>query len=191
MTQKDAEKWDRKYRDQEQTCSQAAKVLFENQYLLPTKGCALDVACGLGANSLILAEHGLETHAWDISKQALGQLENNAANLNINLTVEQRDIVTKPPGPESFDIIVVCRFLDRSLIPQLIKAIRQDGLIFYQTFIKDKRDKFGPSKPEYRLDANELLSLFKSMQIVFYREDARIGALEKGFRNEAMLIAQK
>ena len=39
------------------------QVLADNVHLLPTTGIALDLACGLGANALLLAQHGLTTYA--------------------------------------------------------------------------------------------------------------------------------
>lgn len=62
---KTQQKWDRLY--EKDTSTEVASVLAENSYLLPSQGNALDLACGLGANALFLSEHGLETHAWDIS----------------------------------------------------------------------------------------------------------------------------
>ena len=191
MSHTDAEKWDQIYRDRPVTASPAASVLTENLHLLPKSGTALDAACGTGANAIVLARQGLETHAWDISEQALDLLNKSVANDNLNLITTQRDIESHPPVANSFDVIVVSRFLDRSIVRHLISALRQGGLIYYQTFIKEQRDVCGPSNPAYRLDSNELLRLFSTLHLICYREEGTIGELSIGFRNEAMLIAQK
>lgn len=190
-TRGEAGKWNRIYREGDHGGCEAATVLTENRHLLPATGAALDAACGLGANALLLAEHGLHTSAWDISEKALERLANSASAKNMKLIVEQRDIVNHPPEPESFDVIVISRFLDRKLVKHLQEALRLDGLIFYQTFIREKQDDWGPRNPEYRLAENELLQLFISLHIVLYREEGIIGDRQKGFRNEAMLIAQR
>ena len=114
-----------------------------------------------------------------------------AVSENLNLVTEQRDIVLQPPAANSFDVIVVSHFLDRSITAALSDALRHNGLLYYQTFIKDKRDTCGPKNPDYRLDTNELLQLFAGLQIIHYREDGTIGDLQCGFRNEAMLIARR
>ena len=106
-----ADKWNKIYGVSEHSKPQAAKVLRENLHLLPSKGNALDVACGLGNNALLLAQHGLETCAWDISQTAIDKLQTYSENLDISLQVEARDITASPPAPKSFDIIVVSRFL--------------------------------------------------------------------------------
>ena len=185
------EKWDRIYRASTELPSQPAQVLAENAHLLPRTGKALDVACGLGANSILLAKRGMETYAWDISETALQILNQSVLNENLYLITSHRDIVSQPPAADTFDVIVVSRFLDRSIISHLIDALRPGGLIFYQTFISDKRDVSGPSNPAYRLNDNELLRLFSTLQLICYREEGTIGDPSTGFRNEAMLIAMK
>ena len=191
MNRTEMEKWDRIYRASTEPPSQPAQVLAENVHLLPRTGKALDVACGPGANALLLARRGMETHAWDISEAALQILNKSVLNENLNLIPSHRDIVSQPPATDTFDVIVVSRFLDRSIINHLINALRPGGLIFYQTFISEKRDVLGPSNQAYRLNDNELLRLFSSLHLICYREEGTIGDLSTGFRNEAMLIAKK
>ncbi|MBT7952247.1 MAG: methyltransferase domain-containing protein [Gammaproteobacteria bacterium] len=186
-----ADKWNKIYEGSEHDAVHAAKVLEENLHLLPISGNALDLACGLGGNAILLAQQGLETSAWDISRIAIDKLQAYSENLSIPIQLEARDVTVTPPTANSFDIIVVTRFLDRTLIPHLIDALREGGLIFYQAFIKDKTGDTGPKNPDYRLAENELLSLFQALQIICYREEGTVGDLKRGFRNEAMLIARK
>lgn len=191
MSNNDRDKWNRKYQSSEPDNNIPAFVLSENLHLLPPTGKALDLACGLGANAIQLANCGLDVCAWDISDIALGQLSQKAAETGLRIEIQQRDICINPPLPETFDVIVVAHFLDRSLIPHIITSLRNNGLVFYQTFTRDKLDDIGPSNPDYLLAHNELLELFKKLSIVLYREEARTGTPGKGHRNEAMLIAQK
>jgi tellurite methyltransferase len=191
MTDSDKGKWDKIYNTNRQTLISPAKVLLENQHLLPTSGTALDLACGRGANAVCLAENGLTVSAWDISSSALEHLSNKAKEKGLIINSETKDVSEQPPDPDTFDVIVVSHFLDRTLIDDIRNAIKTDGLIFYQTFIKDKVSKTGPSNPDYLLDKNELLDFFKDWTIIHYQEEGRTGDINKGFRNQAMLIAQK
>jgi tellurite methyltransferase len=184
-------KWDKHYDSCSNEYPVAAKVLFQNQHLLPEQGAALDLACGRGANALCLAENGLTVSAWDISLSALEQLSNKADEKLLTINTETRDVSEQPPETDSFDVIVVSRFLDRKLIPQIKNAIKSDGLIYYQTFIKDKIDDSGPNNPDYLLDKNELLNFFNDWAIICYLEEGKVGDINNGFRNQAMIIAQK
>ncbi|VAW97341.1 Methyltransferase type 12 [hydrothermal vent metagenome] len=182
-----ATKWDDRYRTTGQPG--AARVLAENSHLLPASGEALDLACGLGGNALLLAQAGLRTQAWDISPLALERL--NAAAAGLPLRTKVCDVLAAPPAPLSFDIIVVSRFLARDLCPALMIALRPGGLLFYQTFTRDKGVPGGPSNPDFLLAKNELLQLFTGLHLRVYREEGCIGDTQQGLRNEALLVAQK
>lgn len=186
----DRRKWQARYAEHSIGPSSPAEVLSHYQHLLPQQGVALDLACGLGANALLLAKHGLTTHAWDIAENALQSLQNEAEKSGLVIHSNCRDVVAMPPAVESFDVIVVSRFLHRPLIPQLITALRPGGLIFYQTFIREQVSEQGPKNPNYRLASNELLQLFSPLTIRLYREEGCCGDTTQGLRNEAMLIAQ-
>jgi tellurite methyltransferase len=168
-----------------------ARVLQENQHLLPSSGDALDLACGLGGNALLLAEHGLDTWAWDISEVDVARLQDTARQRGVVLHTEVRDVSAHPPSPNRFDVIVVSRFLDRDLAPALMQALKPEGLLFYQTFQRHAVDEIGPRNPAYLLQDQELLALFRPLRLLVYREEGRVGDLAHGFRYEAMLVGQK
>ena len=191
MNNQTKDKWDRHYDSCSFDTPLAAVVLRENQHLLPSQGEALDLACGRGGNALCLAENGLQVSAWDISESALKHLSLAAQKNNLTINTESRDVSERPPAPASFDVIVVSHFLERAQIDNIKTAIRHKGLIFYQTFIKDKVAETGPKNPDYLLDPNELLYFFNNWRILHYREEGKVGLLDKGFRNQAMIIAQK
>lgn len=182
-------KWDNIYANS--NLSEPAKVLVENNYLLPEKGFALDLACGLGANALYLAENGLNTSAWDISSVALNILQPHAKQKKLELSIKQVFIESNMLPKNSFDVIVVSRFLDRSLSHAIIDSLKLDGLLFYQTYVREKLSANGPKNPDFLLDRNELLKLFCSLTTVVYRENNLIGNVKCGERNEALYIGQK
>jgi len=167
------------------------QVLAAYTHLLPTQGTALDLASGLGANAILLARHGLETYAWDYAETALERLSAYAKTQRLLIHTQQRDVIVSPPEAQTFDVIVVCHFLDRNLAPILTQALKPNGLLFYQTFTRTSVSDAGPKNPQFRLADNELLHLFADLQTVVYREEGEIGEITQGFRNEALLIATK
>ncbi|OOZ36614.1 class I SAM-dependent methyltransferase [Solemya velesiana gill symbiont] len=182
------EKWDRRYAAAEGT-GDIAWVLEENRHLLPSHGEALDLASGLGANAL--ARAGLQVSAWDISPVAIDRLREIAEKQGVSLSAEVRDVIASPPEPASFDLILVSHFLGRSLMPAITSALRKGGLLFYQTFTRTSVTDEGPSNPDFRLADNELLNLFGELKIRVYREEGVLGDTSKGWRDRAMLVAEK
>ncbi|MCU7938017.1 MAG: methyltransferase domain-containing protein [gamma proteobacterium symbiont of Bathyaustriella thionipta] len=193
-------KWNNRY-EAVHVPNQVIDVLELNQHLLPAYGKSLDLACGLGGNALRMAELGFESHAWDISDSAIEKIQEFAQERQLNLSTRQCDISQHEQQDkmlaEGFDVIIVSRFLLREIMPCLISSLRPGGLIFYQTFVQGQQDndktsaEEGPRNAHFRLESNELVKLFPGLTLRYYREEGRQGDLGKGFRNEAMLVAQK
>jgi tellurite methyltransferase len=193
MSEKDStrSKWDRIYREMQEGSAEPAHVLAENAHLLPVAGRALDLACGLGGNALFLADHGFETHAWDISEVAIGRLRARAQELGLEIDAQVRD-VERVGFPEGFfDVVVVSRFLARVLAEPIIATLRRGGLLFYQTYLRDRVSNSGPGNPDYLLAEGELLSLFRPLRVLVYREEGRLGDMSRGHRDEAFFLGQK
>ncbi len=190
MNNKLQKKWNERYNNNK-TESQPSRVLLDSLHLLPSRGQALDFACGTGANALCLARHGLECHAWDISDVALKALDSSAAKEKLNIQTLQRDVESNPPKPDSFDVIVVSHFLFRPGCTALSQALRKGGLLFYQTWCKEKVFQQGPQRTEFLLAPGELLSLFKMLEPVAYREEGNCGDITTGLRNQAYLVGRK
>ncbi|MFT7234913.1 MAG: tellurite methyltransferase [Methylophagaceae bacterium] len=184
------QKWDDIYQQQKaKPC--VAEVLQHNHYLLPEQGVALDLACGLGANALMLAEKGLEVMAWDISPVAIESLKQNAIERGVVIDTQVRDVLVSPPKANSLDVLVVSLFLARELCPKLIAALRPGGLLFYQTYCQHKVSDGGPNNLDYLLEDNELLRLFPDLKLRVYREESLLGQYEMGMRNQAWMMAEK
>ncbi len=184
-------KWDAIYQKRAEGEYTAVRVLQENRHLLPKDGSALELACGMAANAVFLAQYGLNTTAWDISAVVVERLKASPAMKKLAITFEARDIVQQPPAVASYDVIVVSYFLDRSLIPHIKRALKPAGLIFYQTFTQTYVNEGGPRSRDFRLADNELLQLFSDYQVLAYREEGRVGEHRQGYRDEALIVAQK
>ncbi len=185
-------KWNEIYSQAAPEAMQPVAVLSENLHLLPAAGRALELACGLGANAIALARTGLATQAWDISQVAVDKLNRFARDQGLSLVAEARDVMAEPPVADSFDVIVVSHYLERGLAPAIMAALKPGGLLFYQTFTREVTEDYtGPSNPDFRLERGELLRLFAGLTPLVYREEALVGDLRRGWRNEAMLVAQR
>ncbi len=191
LNNKAREKWNCRHA-QADTVIKPARVLTENLHLLPLVGNALDLACGRGGNAFCLAEKTkLSVNAWDISDVAIDKIRSEAKVRGLAINAQVKDVSCQPPKPNSFDVIVVTHFLDRSLVPALMDALCLGGVLFYQTFTQTAVSHEGPSNPEMRLEDNELFELFKPLRICVYREEGMLGDVKQGWRNLAMLVAEK
>ena len=195
LTDTPAKKWNQIYQERllQTRVQPPAQVLADCAHLLPASGRALDLACGRGGNAMFLAEHGLQTWAWDISETVLEQLTAQVTRAGLKLHTEVKDIENTELPVACFEVIVVSFFLNRSICESIIKMLTSDGLLFYQTYTVDAlKAGIGPTNPDYLLHPNELIKLFDGLQLHAYREDCLIPEAHKNnLQGQAYLVARK
>jgi len=158
MTDQDREKWDSRYSSDIGSCEPS--ITLQNFSSLAFHGNALDIACGNGRNSIFLADKGFVVDAVDISTIAV----NNFTGVNPNINVICQDIDFWEIPSDKYDIIVNIRFLDRRLFPIIKEGLKPGGVLIFESFL-------GREKNKYCLKQNELLDVFKSFYIVYYKEE--------------------
>jgi len=178
MAQKDQIKWDRKYMENPRLLEsrEASAIVQRFASMSPQSGVtkrALDVACGTGRNTLYLAKQGFEIDALDISAVALQELSQHMSRVtDISFIHTQLvDLDSYTPPHSHYDLIINIHFLDRSLIRQLGRALRRDGILIIETYMIDDDNEKPNSNPEFLLRAGELPSFFdEDYEILGYEE---------------------
>lgn len=151
-----------------------AEWLMQHRRLLPP-GRALDLACGRGRHTIYLAREGYQVEAWDRDAEVLSALSDRAKALDLStVTTRLVDLERRPEiPPASFDLIIVFYYLQRDLMPQIVRALKPGGVLVYETFLIDNHERFNhPKRREFCLNHNELLSLFPNLRVLAYREGA-------------------
>ncbi len=163
----DIQRWDKKYISRAYTpVFTPDSLLLAHAKLLTGRGRSLDVACGTGDNTLYLAQRGYSSYGVDGSIEGLRHCQRKAIDNRLEVTLFVADLEQLSLPANSFDVVVVMRYLDREQIPLLKRALRPDGLLvfktFNQNFLKDK-----PSFPRaYVLDVGELQTWFRNWRCV-------------------------
>ena len=147
-----------------------SQFLVENLRLLP-KGRVLDVAMGNGRNSIYLAKEGFEVEGIDISSEAVNNALVAAGNEGVKIKAAVVDLEGNyEVEKEAFDVIICFNYLQRSLIPKIKQGVSVGGMVVYETYIVDQ-PRFGrPKNPDYLLEHNELLHMFRDFRCIRYRE---------------------
>lgn len=183
MSDADRQLWDEKWSESEGT-REVSDVLRQYRHYLGL-GAALDVACGLGQNSIWLAQQGYGVLGVDLSSVALTEARRAAetSGLDGKVLFAQVDLDEWRPAPESVNLLCVLRFLDRALIPHLQLAVRPGGLAIYSTRHVGVLRRRPDANREYLLGPGELLQLFAGWRVLDHgerRENARLIARKPG-----------
>ncbi|MFL2505395.1 MAG: class I SAM-dependent methyltransferase [Candidatus Azotimanducaceae bacterium] len=189
MNERKRREWDNRYKRQLNTQSVAA-VLKENISLLPKDGLALDIACGMGANSFFLASLGMEVKAWDFSEIAINKIKGLITN-GEKIFAEEIPISSDCFKEHKFDLILSCHYLDRGISKAIYDATVPGGLIIYQTFTSEMRLQTGPSNPEFLLNYRELFFLVGECEVLSYREQLIKRSDKDKMFGKAYMIARK
>ncbi len=183
-------KWNEAYQSADIANAEPAQVLLENVHLLPESGDALDLACGRAGNAIFLSKKGFNVDAVDISPVVLKSVEQFANQHGLAVSCQCKDVEKEGLSQKKYDVIVVSYFLNCDLFPQILSALKPNGILFYETWSQQKTDDSGPSNPDFRLKAGELLQLSQPLRVLYYREEGKQGDISKGARNTAMIIIQ-
>lgn len=126
--------------------------------LIPS-GEVLDLACGSGRHSRLLASLGHPVLAVDRNPASL------AATAGPGIAVQELDLETGdaarswPFTPARFSGIVVTNYLHRPLWPLLADSLAPGGVLIYETFAVGNEQFGKPSNPDFLLARGELLEV--------------------------------
>ena len=137
---------------------------------LVADGEVLDLACGSGRHTRLFAARGLQVVALDRNPEQLaGLAAPNVTTLQHDL---ERDGAVWPFGAGRFAAIVVTNYLHRPLFAQLVRGLRPDGILIYETFAQGNEVFGKPSNPDFLLAPGELLALAASggLQVLAYED---------------------
>lgn len=161
----DALKWNQKHKENPLTSTPLE--LLQKYIALANKGRALDIACGMGRNSLFMRDNGFCVDSVDISNFALEHLKSKE---NINPICADLDVFKITPC--SYDLICNSYFLERRLFPFMVKGLKKDGILIFETFVKSAVKEYNAFAQDstHLLRKNELLRAFFDLEILFYEE---------------------
>jgi len=182
-----ASEWDARHREAaEKPAAEPARIVLEWLPSLP-KGPALDVACGRGRHTLLLAERGYAVTAVDWSSAALEILEARARAKKLEVSrpaagetigayehgihLVQANLEEMQLAEAAFAVMVCVQYLQRSLFPQIERALQPGGVLLYETFTRAQLNySFGPRDPAHLLEPGELRTAFPGLEVLLHRE---------------------
>lgn len=122
---------------------------------IPAGGEVLDIAAGGGRHSRLAARRGYRVLAVDRDAAALEALSGLSG-----VVTHRADLEDGTPWPFAagrFAGVIVCNYLHRPRLPDLVAAVAPGGVLIYETFAVGN-ERFGrPRNPHFLLRPGELL----------------------------------
>ncbi len=168
----DAARWDDRYRSAPPPAPVAPEPLDRHVDLLgsiPLSGVAIDIACGLGRQSLWLAHRGLDVVALDVSPIALEALDAAAiaAGVDSRISTQLVDVDDGlPPEPASVAVVVCQRFHHPTIHPQIVQRLAPGGVAIVTVLSVVGADSAGP----FHAPPGELTAAFAELDLLYEHE---------------------
>jgi SAM-dependent methyltransferase len=155
-----------------------------------TPGCALDLACGTGRNAIRLAKEGWQVTAVDGSSVAIEILRERSAEKGVTIDARLADLERREftIQPESYDLIVVCNYLQRDLFPSIREGTRIGGAVIAVIAMVDDDPNVKPMNPAYLLKPGELRREFEGWELMYDFEGKPSGGHS---RSTAQIVARR
>lgn len=170
MSDADRERWNARYESGEYAARTHPSALLAAWLDRLPRGRALDIACGRGRNAIHLAANGYAVDAMDISDVALAAARKRADAAGVAVDWIEADLEQPDIARDTYDVVVIARFLHRPLIPRLIDALRPGGHVVYDHHCITPAEVGGPKSRRFRARPNELLERFRALRVLFYEE---------------------
>jgi 2-polyprenyl-3-methyl-5-hydroxy-6-metoxy-1,4-benzoquinol methylase len=141
-------------------------------------GEALDLACGLGGNSLFLARLNYQVKAIDISEVAIHYLQEQATKQKLSINTQICSLSQEnlfEIASDFYDVVVITYFLDRSLFPLIKKIIKSNGYFFMETFYTSPQSENQGISKQFKLKPKELLMEFLDWKVLYFEENEKEG----------------
>lgn len=174
MSIDDRQRWERRHQSPSDLTQRDAVLALEPA--AQAGALALDLACGQGRHSVALANRGYLVVAMDVSPSALAHARRRMRtiagdNPTGGLAPVCADADHWPFAKDSFALIVQVDFLDRALFPAIGASLQPGGLLLIDTFLdQGSPNAQGPSRRDFLLRPNELLTAFPALHTLRYEE---------------------
>jgi tellurite methyltransferase len=168
-------KWNKKHKERlEQLNEPTPNPRFEKLSSYFSGGTALDLACGLGGNSLFLARKNYQVHAYDISEVAIDYIKNQSETHNLHIQSQVYDLtqLNQLDWQENyFDLAVITYYLDRTLFQIVKRLIKKGGYFFMETFYQTPQRENQGISDQFKLHPKELLNEFGDWKVIRFEEN--------------------
>ena len=140
--------------------------------LIPAGGHVLDLACGGGRHMRAALAAGFHVTGIDRDLSRVSDLIGNGRTTLIAADLERG--AGLPTGGQCYDCVIVDNYLWRPLLASIVAAVKDDGVLIYETFAVGNERCGRPSRAEFLLETGELYEMARARLVVLEYRHGRV-----------------
>ena len=149
----------------------ASPLLQQYSALFKSSGKpVLDLACGTGRNGLYLHQKQVPTIFADHNAAALSSIVARPTIHSEQCWQVDFENGQQQLKPNSYQGMLVFRYLHRPLIDDIKQAVCSGGIVIYETFTIENRQFGRPNRDAFLLQLGELKEMFSDWECLYYFE---------------------
>jgi len=153
-------------------------------------GKALDIACGAGRCSILLAQAGYQVDAIDISSEGLKQARQKAEAQGLSINWIEHDLDQPFPFDTDYDLILVLWYVNIALITRLCDYLAPGGYLLCEEHLITDLEVIGPTSLNYRVAPGDLREAVSGVDVLLYQESIETNSEGDQVAN-ARVVAKK
>jgi len=175
MSNQDRDKWNQRYAEGSYHKNNPVTLVQDWLPRLPV-GRALDVACGAGRNSMLLAQAGYQVDAIDISREGLNLARLNAENQGLSINWIEQDLDQPYKFDTEYDLIIVMWYVNLELISRLCDCLAPGGYLLCEEHLITDQEVIGPTSLDYRVAPGDLREAVSGVDVLLYEESIEMNS---------------
>jgi SAM-dependent methyltransferase len=167
MSEEDRERWNRRYANDAVGSPDLPDVFAPFQDFFPTRGIALEIACGQGRLAVWLAQRGMDVLGVDVCPVAIDRARRLAVASGVadRCRFDVVDLDDGLPGGPRVDLVVCHMFRDRRLDRPMIDRLAPGGILAVATL-----SGVGSAPASFRARRGELGEAFEQLEMIGHGE---------------------
>jgi tellurite methyltransferase len=175
MSEQDRNKWNQRYAENSYHKNNPVTLVEDWLPRLPP-GRALDVACGAGRNTILLAQAGYRVDAIDISHEGLNLARQKAENLGLRINWIEHDLDEPYQFDSDYDLIIILWYVNLALVTRLCSCLAPGGYLLCEEHLITDLKVIGPGNLNFRVAPGVLRDAVSGVDVLLYEESIELTA---------------
>ncbi len=167
MKKETSKRWDKRYKKGWHSNKKPLSVLTKWVSKI-RKGKSLDIACGLGINSMYLTKHGFDVDSIDLSQKAIKSAQKKSRKNNLDVNWINDDFYEIKLPIKYYNLVISANFYLKNQFKRIARSLKRNCYFIYHHHLKKNninKEKVSGPPNKFRFEEKEIKSCLSDFDI--------------------------